>query len=94
MDLELSTLHVNNASGVATVTIDHAPMNLLDAAMMIDLATLEAALRVDDGVRVLDRLAARVASYPPLAVRAAKRVVDATRRIVAPCNPAPRAAGA
>ncbi len=52
VDLELSTLHVNNASGVATVTIDHAPMNLLDAAMMIDLVTLEAALRVDDDVRV------------------------------------------
>ena len=31
VNLELTTLHVGNASGVATVTIDHAPMNLLDA---------------------------------------------------------------
>ena len=53
VDLELTTLHVTDASGVATVTIDHAPMNLLDAAMMVDLVNLEAALRVDDNVRVV-----------------------------------------
>ncbi len=53
MDLELTTLHVAVASGVATVTIDHAPINLLDAAMMIDLVNLEAALRVDETVRVV-----------------------------------------
>ena len=38
MNLDLTTLHVGNASGVATVTIDHAPMNLLDARFDAALA--------------------------------------------------------
>ena len=44
MNLDLTTLHVGNASGVATVTIDHAPMNLLDARF--DAALRTAALPI------------------------------------------------
>lgn len=54
MDLELATLRIDLADGVAVVTIDHPPINLLDATMMVDLAKLEAALRLaGDDVRVV-----------------------------------------
>ncbi len=54
MDLELTTMRVALDNGVAVVTIDHPPVNLLDQAMMIDLLTLEAALRAaPDDARVV-----------------------------------------
>lgn len=53
MDLELTTFRVDVTDGVAVVTIDHPPMNLLDVEMMLDLAKLEAALRDSDKVRVV-----------------------------------------
>ena len=39
--------------GVTVVTIDHPPINLLDAAMMTDLLRLEADVRADPSVRVV-----------------------------------------
>ena len=53
MEPDLTTMHVVTAAGVAAVTIDHPPINLLDLEMMADLARLETAVRADDGVRVV-----------------------------------------
>ena len=54
MELDLTTLRVDVTDGVAVVTIDHPPINLLDAAMMVDLVRLEAAARAEpDDVRVV-----------------------------------------
>ncbi len=53
MDLELVTLDLTVAAELATVTIDHPPVNLLDAPMMLDLVVLEAALRDADDVHVV-----------------------------------------
>jgi enoyl-CoA hydratase/carnithine racemase len=50
---ELTTMRVATDGGVATVTIDHPPVNLLDVEMMTDLARLEAAVRADATVRVV-----------------------------------------
>src|SRR3954452_5358390 len=46
-------MSVATEGGVAIVTIDHPPINLLDVEMMTDLARLEAAVRADDAVRVV-----------------------------------------
>lgn len=46
------TLRVRVERGVAHVTIDHPPLNLLDKAMMLDLHYLTKALPDDDTVRV------------------------------------------
>jgi enoyl-CoA hydratase/carnithine racemase len=53
LDPDLSTMRVTTSRGVAVVTVDHPPVNLLDVAMMADLARLEAAVRADDEVRVV-----------------------------------------
>ncbi len=50
---EPTTLRVTVDGGVALVTIDHAPINLLDVAMMTDLHALESQLRADASVRVV-----------------------------------------
>lgn len=46
-------LRVRAERGVARVTIDHPPINLLDAALFADLARLSAELEADDEVRVI-----------------------------------------
>ena len=47
------TLHVAVAAGVATVTIDHPPLNVLDAQLMTDLDRFANAVRPDAQVRVI-----------------------------------------
>lgn len=50
---KLSSLHVRIDQGVATVTLDHPPVNTLDGPMMLDLHDLLGHLREDDSVRVI-----------------------------------------
>ncbi|MDH3213790.1 MAG: enoyl-CoA hydratase/isomerase family protein, partial [Myxococcales bacterium] len=50
---QLECLRVRTEAGVATVTIDHPPINLFDAALMRDLAQACAILEADPGVRVV-----------------------------------------
>lgn len=52
-DPELSTMRVALDEGVAWVTIDHPPMNLWDAALTADLATIIGHFADDDEWRVL-----------------------------------------
>jgi enoyl-CoA hydratase/carnithine racemase len=53
MAYEHETLRVVVADGVAQVTIDHPPLNLLDLQLMVDLAGCGEALADDDEVRVV-----------------------------------------
>ena len=48
-----ATLHVTREDGVARVSVDNPPVNVLDVALMSDLRHLLAALREDDTVRVI-----------------------------------------
>jgi enoyl-CoA hydratase/carnithine racemase len=48
-----SALRVAAAGGIARVTIDHPPLNLLDAALLDDLDRAGTALAGDDAVRVV-----------------------------------------
>jgi enoyl-CoA hydratase/carnithine racemase len=48
---DYSTLAISREGGVATVTIDHAPMNLLDLALMTDLERLGRELEADTDTR-------------------------------------------
>jgi enoyl-CoA hydratase/carnithine racemase len=48
---EYSTLVISRDRGVATVTLDHAPMNLLDLALMTDLERLGRELEADTETR-------------------------------------------
>src|SRR3546814_16232093 len=51
---DYSSLHVTIADGVATVVLDHPPVNTLDGRMMIELHDLLGRhLRHDDSVRVI-----------------------------------------
>ncbi|AGL17095.1 enoyl-CoA hydratase/isomerase family protein [Actinoplanes sp. N902-109] len=50
---DLSALRVDVQHGVATVTIDHPPLNLLDAELVADLHRFVAQVRDDDTVRVI-----------------------------------------
>ena len=50
---EYATLAVHDEGGVATITIDHPPINLLDLAMIQDLDRLGRELTADDAVRVV-----------------------------------------
>jgi enoyl-CoA hydratase/carnithine racemase len=50
---ELTTVQVVTTGGIAVVTIAHPPVNLLDLAMMTDLARLEAEVRADERIRVV-----------------------------------------
>jgi enoyl-CoA hydratase/carnithine racemase len=47
------TLRIADDAGVARVTIDNPPVNVLDVALMTDLRDLLTALRDDDSVRVI-----------------------------------------
>jgi len=53
MAYEYDTLRVVVDDGIARVTIDHPPINLLDLALMLDLARCGEALEEDDDVRVV-----------------------------------------
>jgi enoyl-CoA hydratase/carnithine racemase len=48
-----ATLRVSREAGIARVTIDNPPVNVLDVAMMTDLRHLLTTLRDDDSVRVI-----------------------------------------
>lgn len=48
-----TTLHVSREAGIARVTIDNPPVNVLDVALMADLRRLLAELRDDNSVRVI-----------------------------------------
>ncbi len=50
---KLECLRVCTEAGVATVTLDHPPINLLDAALIRDLARVGADLEGDSNVRVV-----------------------------------------
>lgn len=50
---EYATIRVERERGVAFVTIDHPPINLLDAALVGDLARLQGELSDDDATRVV-----------------------------------------
>ncbi|MGW6795180.1 enoyl-CoA hydratase/isomerase family protein [Streptomyces chartreusis] len=49
----LSTINVDIQHGVATVTIDHPPLNLLDGKLIPDLMAFAAQVRDDDTVQVI-----------------------------------------
>ena len=51
--LELAVVRVAVRRGVATLTIDNPPLNLLDAPLIRDLRQVVDALRDDQGIRVL-----------------------------------------
>ena len=48
-----TTLRVSREAGIARVTLDNPPVNVLDVALMGDLRRLLTALRDDDSVRVI-----------------------------------------
>ncbi|MFE1591425.1 enoyl-CoA hydratase/isomerase family protein [Nocardia sp. NPDC058705] len=48
-----TTLRVRRAAGIAYVTLDNPPVNVLNVAMMSDLRNLLAAVRDDDSIRVI-----------------------------------------
>jgi enoyl-CoA hydratase/carnithine racemase len=50
---EYATIRVERERGVAFVTIDHPPINSLDAALVGDLARLQGELSDDDATRVV-----------------------------------------
>jgi len=50
---ELESLRVKVVHGVAWVTIDHPPINLLDETLFVDLHRLAEAVESDPAVRVL-----------------------------------------
>jgi enoyl-CoA hydratase/carnithine racemase len=52
-DEPFRTLRLHASEGVARVTIDHPPLNLLDATLLEDLDDLSHALAVDPDVRVV-----------------------------------------
>lgn len=48
-----ATLRVSHEAGIARVTLDNPPVNVLDVALMADLRRLLTGLRDDDSVRVI-----------------------------------------
>jgi enoyl-CoA hydratase/carnithine racemase len=52
-DERFSSLRVAETGGVARVTLDHPPLNLLDATLLDDLDRAGRALAADDAVRVV-----------------------------------------
>lgn len=48
-----TTLRVRRTAGIAYVTLDNPPVNVLNVALMSDLRNLLAALRDDDSIRVI-----------------------------------------
>ena len=50
---EYTTLSISRQAGVATVTLDHPPMNLLDLTLMTDLERLGRELEADTETRAV-----------------------------------------
>ena len=50
---DVDTLRVTLDAGVATVTIDHPPLNILDAELLRDIDRFAGTVRDDDAVRVI-----------------------------------------
>ncbi|MBT0770113.1 enoyl-CoA hydratase/isomerase family protein [Kineosporia sp. J2-2] len=50
---DYKSLHVGIVAGVATVSLDHPPVNTLDGPMMLELHDLLGRLRADDATRVI-----------------------------------------
>ena len=50
---DFSTLHIHQADGVAWVTLDHAPVNVLGAALGGDLKRFAETVATDESVRVI-----------------------------------------
>ena len=50
---DYSALHIDVEAGVAQVTIDHPPLNVLDATLMTELDRFVTAVREDEQVRVI-----------------------------------------
>jgi enoyl-CoA hydratase/carnithine racemase len=48
-----ATLRVSHEAGIARVTLDNPPVNVLDVALMTDLRRLLTGLRDDDSIRVI-----------------------------------------
>ncbi|MFI1176733.1 enoyl-CoA hydratase-related protein [Streptomyces melanogenes] len=48
-----ATLRVSLKGGIARITLDNPPVNVLDVALMADLRHLLTALRDDDSARVI-----------------------------------------
>src|SRR5688572_26851528 len=55
---DYTTLSIARARGIATVTLDHPPMNLLDLALMTDLERLARELEADTDTRAVVFLSA------------------------------------
>lgn len=53
MTSNYETLHFESSDGIARITLDHPPVNLLDAAMIGDLARILGVLEAADDVRVV-----------------------------------------
>ena len=51
--LEFLTIQVRVVTGVATVTIDNPPLNVLNVQLIQDLRAFVASIRDDDGIRVV-----------------------------------------
>jgi len=51
--LDFLAIRVRVATGVATVTIDNPPLNVLDVQLIQDLRAFVASVREDDGIRVI-----------------------------------------
>jgi hypothetical protein len=66
---------VRTRDGIATATSDNGPVNLADLGLHQGLAALTHAPAADDLWPFVDRRAARIASFPPHAVREAKASV-------------------
>jgi enoyl-CoA hydratase/carnithine racemase len=52
-DTKFETLRISKANGVATITIDNPPVNVLDVRLMREIRQLLTAIRDDKGTRVL-----------------------------------------
>lgn len=50
---EFSTLHISSADGVATITIDNPPVNVLDVPLMSEIRRFLLSVRDDQNTRVL-----------------------------------------
>lgn len=52
-DTEYSRLNISRANGVATITIDSPPVNILDAVLMREMHSFLFSVRADENTKVL-----------------------------------------
>lgn len=52
-DTEYSRLHISRANGVATITLDSPPVNVLDAVLMREMRCFLFSVRADENTKVL-----------------------------------------